>query len=152
MRRSLLLFLACVSVSNGATRSWTDSLNRKTEAELVKIDGANVILKLKDGREAPFPLEKLSQPDRDFVASQRAELEKNMPEGGPETAAEKSGKPLNFDSPWPDRITFTEDPEINTVVEDAAEKQFIYESANYRYVCDVRLSKTVVKGFAVMFE
>jgi hypothetical protein len=152
MRRSLLLFLACVSVSNGATRSWTDSLNRKTEAELVKIDGANVILKLKDGREVPFPLEKLSQPDRDFVASQRAELEKNMPEGGPETAAEKSGKPLNFDSPWPDRITFTEDPEINTVVEDAAEKQFIYESANYRYVCDVRLSKTVVKGFAVMFE
>jgi len=152
MRRSLLLFLACVSVSNGEVRTWTDSLNRKTEAELVKIDGTNVILKLKDGREVPFPLEKLSQPDRDFVGTQRVELEKNMPEGGAESAEEKPSKPLNFDSPWPDRITFTEDPEINTVVENASEKQFIYESANYRYVCDVRLSKTVVKGFAVMFE
>lgn len=153
MRRTFLLFLACISVSNGATRSWTDSLNRKTEAELVKIDGANVILKLKDGREVPFPLEKLSQADRDFVETQRAELAKNMPEAnGPETAADKSGKPLNFDAPWPDRITFTEDPEISTVVEDPAEKQFIYESANYRYICDVRLSKMVVKGFAVMFE
>lgn len=152
MRHSLLLLLACISVSNGEVRTWTDSLNRKTDAELVKIEGANVILKLKDGREVPFPLEKLSQPDRDFVGTQRAELEKNMPEGGEEAAEEKPSKPLNFDSPWPERITFTEDPEISTVAEDAAEKQFIYESANYRYVCDVRLSKMVVKGFAVMFE
>jgi len=152
MRCSLLLFLACFSVANGEIRSWTDSLNRKTEAELVKIDGAKVILKLKDGREVPFPLEKLSQADRDFVETQRAELAKNMPTDGPEASGEKSNKPLNFDAPWPERITFTEDPEINTIVEDAAEKQFIYESANYRYVCDVRLSKMVVKGFAVMFE
>jgi hypothetical protein len=38
------------------------------------------------------------------------------------------------------------------VEEDAEKKRFIYESANYRYVCDVRLAKSVVKGFAVMFE
>src|SRR5690606_9501724 len=75
----------------------------------------------------------------------------NMPEGG-NGNAEKSDKPLNFTAPWPDRITFTEDPEINTITENPAEKQFIYESANYRYICDVRLSKMVVKGFAVMFE
>ncbi|NJM36554.1 MAG: hypothetical protein HC845_01025 [Akkermansiaceae bacterium] len=49
-------------------------------------------------------------------------------------------------------MTFTEDPEINTIAEDAEKKRFVYESANYRYICDVRLSKSVVKGFAVMFE
>jgi hypothetical protein len=58
----------------------------------------------------------------------------------------------NFDSPWPERIKFSEDPEIATIGEDTDKKRFVYESANYRYISDVRLSKSVVKGFAVMFE
>jgi hypothetical protein len=67
-------------------------------------------------------------------------------------SAEKAEQGLNFGLPWPERIKFGEDPEVDTVEEDPEKKRFIYESANYRYVCDVRLSKSVVKGFAVLFE
>lgn len=109
---------------------------------MVRLDGQTVILKLKDGREVPYPLAKLCAADGKYI-----EANKTL---SPPVAAD--GKALNFDAPWPDLIKFSEDPEINTVEEDAGKKRFVYESANYRYVCDVRLAKSVVKGFAVMFE
>lgn len=152
MRSLLFCLLASASALAAESRTWTDSLNRKIDASLVRVEGENVILKMKDGREIPFPLSKLSQLDKDFVTSLPAEKPENMPEGGEGDDSEIPGKVLNFSAPWPERITFTEDPEISTVEENADEKRFIYESANYRYVCDVRLSKMVVKGFAVMFE
>jgi SLA1 homology domain 1, SHD1 len=121
-------------------RSWTDVQDRKIEASMVRVEDQTVILKLKDGREVPYPLAKLSAADGKYVDANRT----------PPPAAE--GKVLNFDAPWPETIKFSEDPEINTVEENADKKRFVYESANYRYVCDVRLAKSVVKGFAVMFE
>lgn len=151
MRALVFCLLASLTASGAEPRVWTDSLNRRIEASMVRVNGDSVLLKLKDGREIPYPLSKLSQADRDFVSSMPLERPENMPEGG-SPATSPAGTAVNFDAPWPDRITFTEDPEITTVTEDPAEKQFIYESANYRYVCDVRLSKAVVKGFAVMFE
>lgn len=152
MRALSLSLLLCLPAMAAETRSWTDSLNRKIEASLTKVDGDKVVLKLADGREIPYPLAKLSKADRDFVASLPAESPQNMPAGDDEEAEEKPTKPLNFDSPWPERITFTDDPEVSTIEENADSKKFIYESANYRYICDVRLSKMVVKGFAQMFE
>jgi hypothetical protein len=145
--RALLLTSLLISLpaTGGELRSWTDSLDRKIDAELLKIDGDNVVLKLKDGREIPYPLGKLSAADRTFVDSQRATL------ASAPTATKPAGA-LNFGDPWPERITFTEDPEIATIEENAETKHFVYESANYRYTCDVRLSKMVVKGFAEMFE
>jgi hypothetical protein len=38
------------------------------------------------------------------------------------------------------------------VSEDAEKKEFIYQSRNYEYKCDVRLNKSVVKPFSEMFE
>jgi hypothetical protein len=122
-------------------RSWTDRQNRTIEAAFVGVKGETVILKLKNGREVTYPLSKLSDADANYASKQ--------------SVAEKSNAaapPVNFDAPWPDRIKFSEDPAIVTVEEDTENKRFIYESANYRYVSDVRLSKSVVKGFAVMFE
>jgi hypothetical protein len=140
--RTLSFFLLFLSLTHAAElRSWTDIQNRKIEATLLRVEDKTVILKLKDGREIPYPLAKLSLDDCKYVEESRVPL-------GPE----KAGESLNFDMPWPERIKFSEDPEVNTVEEDAEKKRFIYESANYRYVCDVRLAKSVVKGFAVMFE
>jgi hypothetical protein len=99
-----------------------------------------VILKLRDGREVPYPLAKLSAVDGKYVEANRTSLPVD------------NGKALNFEAPWPDLIRFSEDPEINTVEENVDNKRFVYESSNYRYVCDVRLAKSVVKGFAVLFE
>jgi SLA1 homology domain 1, SHD1 len=150
MRFLPILFLLCVCRADDL-RIWTDIQARKIEATLLRIEDPSVILKLKDGREVPFPLDKLSEADRKHVEENRALL----PTGKALTAALKvadTSEKFNFSAPWPERIKFAEDPEINTVEENVEKKSFIYESANYRYVCDVRLSKSVVKGFAVMFE
>ncbi len=131
------LFLALAQAAE--VRSWTDVQDRKIEATMLRVENQTVILKLKDGREVPYPLAKLSAADGKYVDANR-------------TPPTDDGKTLNFDAPWPDLIRFSEDPEINTVEENTDKKRFVYESANYRYVCDVRLAKSVVKGFAVMFE
>lgn len=131
-------------------RTWTDVQNRKIEAELVRVNGADVTLKLKDGREIPYPLAKLSAEDQKYVQENPPAAPTTKPTAKP--AGADVSQTLNFSDPWPERIKFTEDPEIVTVVEDAEKKRFIYESANYRYTCDVRLAQSVVKGFAVMFE
>lgn len=151
--RTLSIFLCLSGLAVALeSRSWTDNQGRKIEATLVRADAQNVVLKLADGRELPFPLAKLSTEDGKYVAENR---EKTTPSGPPSTPAKESAEDmesLNFEAVWPDRIKFSEDPEISTVEEDAEKKRFIYESANYRYVCDVRLARSVVKGFAVMFE
>jgi hypothetical protein len=137
MRPLFVIFLTGVLSASAETRRWTDEQERTVEADFVRVEGENVILKLKSGTEASFPLAKLSASDREYVKSQAPSAEDNA---------------TNFDRPWPERVTFGEDPEIAIIEEDAEKKSFIYESANYRYVSDVRLSKSVVKGFAVLFE
>ncbi|MBJ7285730.1 MAG: hypothetical protein JHD00_11555, partial [Akkermansiaceae bacterium] len=144
----ILLLISGVSLAL-ESRSWIDIQGRKIEATLVTAKDQIVTLKLSNGKEVPFPLAKLSSNDQVYVAENQAQL--TQPEIlKKENATDKTQ--ANFDSVWPERIKFSEDPEVNTIEENVEEKRFIYESANYRYVCDVRLSKSVVKGFAVMFE
>lgn len=144
MRHLIHLLLLAGIAQASEFRSWTDAQDRKIEARMVGMEGDAVVLELKDGRKVPYPLAKLSTADSEYAKSQAQE-----PAGKP---SESGDDAVNFDSPWPDRIKFSEDPEIVVVEEDADKKHFVYESAHYRYTCDVRLSKTVVKGFAIMFE
>lgn len=148
MRALPLLPLILTLAQAAEVRTWTDIQNRKIEATYVRAEGQTVILKLKDGREVPYPLAKLSTDDGKYVEQTRTQT----PTEAPVKEPDDTSKTPNFDTPWPERVKFSEDPEINTVEEDADKKRFIYESANYRYVCDARLGKTVVKSFAVMFE
>ena len=145
MRTLSFLYLLLGLVHAAEVRSWTDIQDRKIEAGLLRVDEKTVVLKLKDGRELPYPLAKLSAADCKYVEDYRARL-------GADKTLDEAGKSLNFAAPWPQLIKFSEDPEIHTVEENPEKKHFVYESANYRYVCDVRLAKSVVKGFAVLFE
>src|SRR4051812_8138622 len=53
-------------------RTWTDSSGTHAiEAEFVRVDGEVVVAKKADGTVVTMPLEKLSQPDRDFVAQEK---------------------------------------------------------------------------------
>lgn len=146
--------LASLVVNAASGRTWTDVQNRRVEAELIRVEGTSVILRLGDGKEVPYPLEKLSAVDREFVKTVPAEKPASATGlAKAEVVAGSIGdEPTGFDGPWPDTIRYSEEPEITTVKEDSERKSFIYESPNYRYVCDVRLSKSVVKGFAVLFE
>lgn len=141
--RYLLHALWLIGIASaGELRSWTDLQNRQIEARMISLDGESVTLELKDGRKVPLALAKLSAADVAYARSRN---------GSAKPAAPTKDAP-DFTAAWPDRIKFGDDPEISTVEENPGEKRFIYESANYRYTCDVRLSKSVIKGFAVMFE
>jgi hypothetical protein len=139
------LITATFALSQQLDRVWTDEQGRKIKASLVKVEGESAVLLMPDGRKIPYPVAKLSKIDQAFI--EKFKLDKEAVKTG------EGEKPAdNFDAPWPEKISYDGDPEIETIEENADTKSFIYESANYRYNCDVRLSKSVVKGFAVMFE
>lgn len=111
---------------------------------MLGLEGDSVILELTNGLKTPYPLAKLSAADTEYAKIQSLKT--------PEKPATETSAATNFDDAWPERIKFDDDPEIVVVEEDAKKKSFIYESANYRYTCDVKLAQSVVKNFAVMFE
>ena len=135
-----------------SARVWTDIQGRKIDAELVTSDDTEVVLRLKTGKNATVPLSRLSKADLDFVASGGSDSEGSAEKGPSDAAESKDDEILNWDTPWPDSVPFKDDPEIAVVEENADSGRFIYESSNYRFTCDVRLSKSVVSTFADMFE
>jgi hypothetical protein len=144
MRAWIYLTLFAAISQAAEIRSWTDLQDRKIEARMLGLEGETVMLELVDGRKIPYPLAKLSAADAEYAKNQSSETV--------EKTTTQADAALNFDAPWPDRIKFSEDPEIVVVEEDVKKKSYIYQSANYSYTCDVRLAKSVVKSFAVMFE
>lgn len=120
-------------------RSWTDTGGVTIQAEMVSANDTEVVLKLENGRTAKVPLTRLSQEDRDFVASWKVQPGDDA--AGP-----------NWDGPWPDTVEFKDDPRIEVIEENDNEKRWVYESAHFRFISDVRLSKSVVSTFAEMFE
>lgn len=144
-----LLAALCLLSAPAWARTWTDTQGRTLEAELVSATDLEVTLKLDvTQKEVILPLARLSAGDLEFLKAQpKAPVKKVTP--APAAAA---GDGINFDAAWPQKVQFGEDPQIVTVSEDKEKKRFVYESANYRFVCDVRLNQSVVKGFAVMFE
>ena len=141
MRLFILSLMSAVFASAAEIRMWEDDKGRKVEAALIDVKELAVVLRLKNGKEMDFPIAKLSAADVAYVDKQRGALK------------EAAAKPkMNFDADWPERVSFSEDPEVNVIKEDKDARRFIYESSNYRYVCDVRLASSVVRGFARMFE
>ncbi|MFN4805478.1 MAG: hypothetical protein ACK56K_16155 [Akkermansiaceae bacterium] len=146
MKFSIIIILlagSVLSMGRQIERIWTDDQGRNTKAMLLRVENGNAILQLPNGKESPFPIAKLSKDDQLWIQNYSQEPAKGAP---------AEDNKLNFEDPWPEQVKFKGDPEIATAKEDKDTKQFVYESANYRYNCDVRLGASVVKGFAVLFE
>lgn len=143
--RCLLLAAACLTPLFGA-ETWTDKRGRTMKADLVSVGDDDAVFKLANGKRVTLAVDLFSDEDQERIL----DWEPTEADEADEEAKEAEG--LNFDAPWPKKVSFNGDPDISTVEEDKDESRFVYESANYRFVCDVRLSKSVVKGFAVMFE
>ncbi|QJE96346.1 SHD1 domain-containing protein [Luteolibacter luteus] len=140
-------------------RTWTDTQGRQIEATLVDSNDTEVILQLDSNNEIfRLPLAKLSAEDLKFLGKKAPAVpDKGAPvppkkELPPKPGPAAPAGELNFNAPWPQTVKFDADPQIQTITEDKETKKFIYESSNYRFICNVRLSQSVVKGFAVMFE
>lgn len=154
--KSFLCLLSAIGIAapQASARIWTDTKGNKMDAILVAMDEMEIVVRLKGGKNVTIPMDRLSEADqeyaKDWVPGQ--EDSEDEDEGDAPAGKESAEDILNFNDPWPDKVRFDGDPMINTVQEDKEKKRFIYESANFRFIVDVRLSPTVVKGFAVMFE
>ena len=93
MKISDSIFLITISLAGWAAtfaeaRTWTDAAGRTVEADLVRVDGGNAVLKM-DGKEVPVPLTRLSGQDKRFVD----DWKKSQPAGGPVTPAAGPANP-----------------------------------------------------------
>jgi hypothetical protein len=131
---------AALSSASAEMRTWIDDQGREVRAEFagMSADGQSVQLMLETKSVVPFPLSRLSEPCRsyakDAMASRALEAQ------------------YNFKEPWPELIGFREDPEIEVIREDADAGEFVYESVNFRFISDVRLRASLVRGLALLFE
>ena len=141
MRAIFFSFICVAFASASEIRIWTDDQDRTVEAALTAIKDDAVTFRMQDGSEVDFPIAKLSSVDVEYIDKHREAFKKKA-----------ALDAMNFDAPWPDRVTFRDDPEIELVEDDADKNRFVYESANFRYVCDVKLANSVVMGFSRMFE
>ena len=65
-----ILLLSLFLVSNSHARTWTDTTGRTVEADFVKVDGANVVVRLANGATSQFPISRLSEADQAFLKQQ----------------------------------------------------------------------------------
>ena len=121
-----------------SARIWTADQGWTFEAEFVSATDKDIKVVLENGETLDIPLVRLTPMDRKWVEEA---LKKEEKEGL-----------LNWDDTWPDIIEFEGDPNIEVEKEDTEANKFVYSSENYRFICDVRLSKSVVGTFADMFE
>ena len=132
----LAVWLAVVPASG---RTWTNRLGRTFDAEFVRVDGANVIFSLPNGR-------KFSSPLADLSAGDQASLQA----GGQVRSLEMSA--ANFGRPWPREVRLDRPVVCKTVSEDAKAGRYIYESPGYRFTCDARVTDDALRNLSVMFE
>lgn len=83
MQKFLLGFAAIISLSTSPLhaefRSWTNLQGVKIEAELVKVEGVNVTLRLRDGKLTTFTTAKLSPADQNFLKESPATTSETEP-------------------------------------------------------------------------
>jgi len=58
----------------------------------------------------------------------------------------------NYSNSWPNSTSVPVGVNIRVVSENKEKGQYIYQSPNYEFICDVKLSKTIIQKFALLFE
>ena len=149
----LLLFLFASS-SLLLARTFTDTKGRSIEASITQVKGDKVTLVLdKNGKSHDVAISTLSSEDQKYVREWAKKSEDSEPNSvADEKPSDSTEAKNNFDEEWPTLITIDKDIEIKIVEEDKENKRFVYHSPNYEFICDARLSKNVVKKFAILFE
>lgn len=140
---TLALLLFAHAPAWAEMRAWTDSAGRAFNAEFQRMEGSSVIFTLEGGRTLAIPLTNLSPADQ-----ARAQATPALAPANPTAAAAR----LNFGYAWPTEIRMDSTSQTKVVSEDTKINRFVYESANYRFTCNVRLTPDVLRNFAMMFE
>jgi len=139
-------------------REWTSSDGRKLQATIIALEGETVRLETSRGK-FELLLSKFSKADQDF-AKQWAEEQKAAKPAAPGGEAGKKIAPEFGDfedlklGVWPQYVE-AELPVEQIVTVDSGEKnkdEFIYRTPHFEFIAPDRLSTSVVREFARIFE
>lgn len=159
-----LAILALLSLSPLHARSWTSSDGKKVEATYVRSEQGKVTLKrIKDGKTFILPLSMLIQADKDYITekAKQAAASSNDADTGKQGGGDAAKPEVkvdsafidNFEKEWPGLISLKKDFEITEVEADVDNpEKFIYHSRHFEFIADARLSNSVIKRFAEIFE
>lgn len=127
----LLVFsLAAIASSQEAERAWTSADGKKMTGTLEAFDGVTV--QIRTAKAAfKFPISRLSPEDQKYIKDWAA------------------NKPAAV-GPWPDFVEVPLDLPVQTVSE--AEGTCIYRSPHFEFRSPIRLSQSVIREFARIFE
>ena len=136
-------FLAAAILLSGLAaqaevRTWTDSLGRKFEGELIRVEGPAVFLKIR-GVQRRFELGKLSAGDQEWLRSA------GHSSRGPVVPSRQRGVGRS-------EIQANTAIPVKLVESNPAERRWVYESPNFRFICDADLGLATVREFVWMFE
>lgn len=132
---TLAAFCCLLSAVQAAPRAWTDDTGRKVEAEYIRIQGPDVLLKLHNGETVHVPLTKLSPQDQQFIHTQHRTAPSQAPKAWPKKV-EAPGRAIN--------ITLT--------AESPAARRYIYQSEAFEFTSQAKLANSVMKEVAQTFE
>ena len=179
--KKLAISILCLSFlsSTVSARIFTDISGKKFEANVVSISKDSVSL-FSPGSTKIFtmPLAKLSAADRNYLAARSKgspappRKEKQTPakkvSNSSNTAKKTAAKSVtqvssnslkekyrladNYLTRLPDSVSISRNVTIRVVSEDKAKNRYVYHSPNYEFICDTKLSVTIVKQFSLLFE
>lgn len=66
----VVILASLVLSATSHARTWTSVTGQSVEADFVKVDGENVIVRSADGRTSPFPIARLNAADQAFIKEQ----------------------------------------------------------------------------------
>lgn len=149
--KSGLFFLLLLMLSETVCgRTFTDSKGREIDAEICGFDGEKVELKLnKNGKIYEIAISVLCEEDQAFVRQWREQEKTVIGASGEDVVSHPNG---NFDADWPRLVSVEIGIDVEVLSENEVNEEFVYHSPNYEFVSDVKLTKSLVKKFAVMFE
>lgn len=158
---TFLLILASslmVSRARSEERDWTSADGRKVKGEITSFEDDQVTLKTVRG-DFKFPLSKLSEADQTFAREWDAARMKKAAAGeDPKQPAGPRGGVLGDFSNlklgvWPTSASAQmEDGSIKVVKEDKEAGEYIYHTPHFEFISPLRLSTSVVREFAGIFE
>lgn len=147
--RSIKIVIGALVVAglSADARTWTNTLGRTFEAEFVRMDGANVIFTMPNGRAFSTPLAELSGADQTVLRTV-----KTAQPAQPAAASLAVAAPSTFGRSWPREVRLDGPVTCKVVSEDAKNQRYVYESPGYRFTCDARVTDDALRNFSVMFE
>ena len=116
-----------------AIRNWTASDGRKLKAKILSAEGSTATFLLQNGKEAPIPLERLSEEDQRFIK-------------------EWSEIAQYFDTGYREASNLTGLVEAEIRDGAFAKDGKVHETRNFRFECDEELKAAIVKDFSRLFE